>query len=141
MSTPGAKPSPVARGAKGKQNQKTVIILKLDSAQLSKFPHEKPAKAESTKASTPSTPSGKDSPVVLPEAQSEAKMETPNGASPASLQVPADARKKGGAKAGVKRPLSALADGQAKGRAKPGPKRRKMYVLLSPAPTSSLHVS
>ena len=104
-------PNLTARSAKSKLSK--IAVLKLSSALLSQFPHEK---KEGRKASTAKAPAAVE-PVVAAqnsppaEAQADRTVGT-SVASSSTLQVPDATKKKGPGtlKAGTKRPAAAMAD-------------------------------
>lgn len=122
-------PPSTARPTKASKPSK-VIQLKLTSALLARFPHEKvprkPSQSKSPPASTPNPafPSEKASTV-------EVKSETKTSPAPSVPEIPpvpvVDMSQKGSSvpKTGVKRELGEGVDDSAKSKSRPGPKKRQ----------------
>lgn len=122
-------PPSTARPSKTSKPSK-VIQLKLTSALLARFPHEKIARKPSqSKSSSTSTPV----PVVSNEKASsaEVKSETKTSPAPGVPEIPliptVDMNQKGPlvSKTGVKRELGEGVDDNAKSKSRPGPKKRQ----------------
>ncbi|MCJ1267334.1 hypothetical protein MMC22_007219 [Lobaria immixta] len=122
-------PPSTARTPKASKPSK-VIQLKLTSALLAEFPHEKIARKPSqTKSSSTSTvtPAVSNDKVTLAEVKSETKT-SPAPSAPEIPPIPAvDMSQKGssGPKTSVKRELGEGVDDGAKSKSRPGPKKRQ----------------